>query len=311
MSNLGMYHKFFFNLQSPSIRILFCGYTENYSPPLWYHKNRISPYWRFYWGAAEGAILRFEDSTLHLDPENVVFVPPEIPFGTEAEKPFSQLYIHFDWIKGPIFSKPLIFPASEGVNLLGSARIWHNYSRDLAAIYMYRILFCFLAEVLKFQPENQRKIDQRIQYAMSLFDDIKKNWHPEAVAKELSISYYHFMDLFKRQVGVSPGHYRTTRRMQYARCLLAKKELTIKEIADKTGFGNQFHFSKVFRQFFKQSPSACRKEILKNHAHTDPLSFHRSVSGTALREQILPSVLRGAASYGGNHHECARSGDCN
>ena len=129
---------------------------------------------------------------------------------------------------------------------------------------MYRILFCYLAEILKLQPERQKKIDPRIRRAVRLLDDRKKNWHPAEIARELSMSYYHFMDLFRRQVGIPPGRYRMVRRMNYARHLLTRDDLAIKEIAHLAGFASPFQFSKTFRQFFRQSPSTCRKIILRN-----------------------------------------------
>ena len=256
-----MIHDYLYNLQNPSVSILFCGYSENFPPALWYHPNRISPFWRFYWGASEGAVLNFTDRSVPLTPRTVVFVPPGIPFETKAETAFSQLYIHFEWSDGPKFFEPLIFPAEEERALLESSPVWHKEegTRKLVAMYMYRILFCYLAEILKLQPEHQKTIDPRIQRAIRLLDDRKRDWHPAEIARELSMSYYHFMDLFRQQVGIPPGRYRMVRRMNYARFLLSGNNLAIKEIASMTGFVSPFHFSKTFKQFFKISPSACRK----------------------------------------------------
>lgn len=277
MSNIGMLHNYFFDLQNPSVHILFCGYAENFPPAVWYHPDRISPYWRFYWGASEGAILNFADRRVPLDRRTVVFVPPETPFETRAESVFSQLYIHFDWTGAPLFAGPLIFPASEERTLLETSAVWHKGSRDLVAMCMYRILFCYLAEILKLQPERQKKIDPRIRRAIRLLDDREKNWHPAEIAEELSMSYYHFMDLFRRQVGIPPGRYRMVRRMNYAHHLLTRDDLAIKEIAHLAGFASPFQFSKTFRQFFRQSPSTCRKIMLRD----------RRTSGALLAEAEL------------------------
>ena len=266
MSNIGISHDYFFNLQNPAVRILFCGYAENMPPSLWYHPNRISPFWRFYWGASEGAALNFADRRVPLTPQTVVLVPPELPFETKAEAAFSQLYIHFGWNIGSLFSEPLIFPATEERALLESSAIWHKSSRDLVAMCMYRILFCYLTEILKLEPERRKTVDPRILRAVRMLDDRKKDWHPAEIARELSMSYYHFMDLFRRQVGLPPGRYRMIRRMNYAHYLLAGNELAIKEIANLTGFASPFQFSKAFKQFFKLSPSACRKTMLRNFA---------------------------------------------
>lgn len=45
-------------------------------------------------------------------------------------------------------------------------------------------------------------------------------------------------------------------KMQYAKeCLDGIPQITIKELSDRLGFANQFHFSKVYKRFFKVSPS--------------------------------------------------------
>ena len=284
MPDFGIIHDYFYNLQNPAVRILFCGYSENFPPALWFHPNRISPFWRFYWGASEGAVLIFADRRVPLDPQTVVFVPPEIPFETKAEAPFSQLYIHFDWSSGPLFSEPLFFSAAEERALLESSPDWHKKARDLVAMNMYRILFCYLAEVLKLQPEHQKKTDPRIRRAIQLLDSRKKDWHPAEIAKELSMSYYHFMDLFRRQVGIPPGRYRMIRRMNYAHYLLARNDLAIKEIASMTGFVSPFQFSKTFKQFFKQSPSTCRRAMLQNF----PLSGSAVTEYDGAKQEKLP-----------------------
>lgn len=46
--------------------------------------------------------------------------------------------------------------------------------------------------------------------------------------------------------------------------LLTRDDLTIKEIAHLAGFASPFQFSKTFKQFFRQSPSTCRKIMLRN-----------------------------------------------
>ena len=245
----------------PPVRILLCGYAENFPPSVWYHPNRISPFWRLYWGASEGATLCFADRRLHLDAQSVVFIPPNIPFGTEAEKPFSQLFIHFDWNGGPAFSEPLIFSAAEERELLHSAQSWYETPEESVALHMHALLFRCLTRVLSVPAAGEKKIDPRIEQAISLLDDWDRNLSLAEIARMISMSYYHFMETFRKQVGLPPGQYRMTQRMNFAQFLLHDAELPIEEIAWKTGFANRFHFSKAFKHFFNLSPGAYRKSL--------------------------------------------------
>ena len=259
MSEIGKINRFFRNLPQPSVKLLYCGYAENYSPGFWYHPNRMSPFWRFYWGATDGANLVFSNCRLALDSQSVVFVPPDIPFGTEADKPFSQLFIHFDWAGGPSLSEPVIFPAAEEWNLLHSSQTWYETSSESVAQHMYSLLFRYLPRFRELESKRSKKVDSRIERALLLLDTAERDISLMEIAKEISMSYYHFLDTFKKQVGIPPGQYKMTQRMNYAQFLLLSTDEPIKDIARKTGFTNRFHFSKTFKLFFKQSPGEYRK----------------------------------------------------
>ena len=257
--------------EAPGIRILMCGYVEKMNPHAWLHPNRISPFWRFYWGAEEGARLQFRDREVLLEPQTVVFVPPETAFATEAVKPFSQLYIHFEWAGEKPLREPVALPAAEEQELLNSIRNWYETEPDAVSLRMYALLFHYLIR-LQNLPLQTKKIDQRIRKAVRLIDDLERNLSFAEIAREVSMSYYHFMETFKRQLGITPGQYKMAQRMSLAQHLLRTEDLTIEEIAFKTGFSNRFHFSKVFRQFFKLPPAACRKNM--NNADPGEMSRH-------------------------------------
>lgn len=260
MSKIGKINHFLRDLAHPEVNIIYCGYAEDFSPDYWYHPNRISPFWRFYWGASEGAYLIFPDRKLELESQFVVFVPPDLPFETRAEKPFSQLFMHFDWPAGPALAEPVIFSSADELNLLQSSRNWYETETESVALHMYSLLFRYLPRLLELKPQRTKKFDPRIERALRLLDDAKQDLSLTEIAKEVSMSYYHFLDTFKKQVGVAPGHYRMTQRMNYGQFLLLHTDRLIEEIAQETGFTNRFHFSKAFKQFFKQPPGEYRKK---------------------------------------------------
>jgi len=259
MSKVGKINHFLQNLAHPGVDIIFCGYAESYSPDYWYHPNRISPVWRFYWGATEGADLIFPDRKLELNPQFVVFVPPDIPFETRAEKPFSQLFMHFDWPAGPALAEPVSFSSADELDFLQKSRKWYETEMESVSLHMYSLLFRYLPRLRELEPRRPKKFDPRIERALRLLDDAKMDLPLTEIAKEVSMSYYHFLDTFKKQVGVAPGHYRMTQRMNYGQFLLLHTDRPIEEIAQETGFTNRFHFSKAFKLFFKQPPGEYRR----------------------------------------------------
>ena len=58
----------------------------------------------------------------------------------------------------------------------------------------------------------------------------------------------------------SPVRAFTRYRMEEARGLLARDDLSIKEISARLGFQNQFHFSRLYRKVFGRAPSAARQQ---------------------------------------------------
>ncbi len=259
MSKVGEINRFFWEMPHPGVDIIFCGYAENFSPDYWYHPNRISPFWRFYWGASDGADLIFMDHRLKLDPQYVVFVPPDIPFETRAENPFSQLFMHFKWPDGPALDEPVLFSSEDELKFLQSSRSWYQTEVDSVSMHMYSLLFRYLPRLRDLAPRRTKKIDPRIERALRMLDDAKQDLPLREIAKEVSMSYYHFLDTFKKQVGVTPGHYRMTQRMNYGQFLLLHTDRPVEDIAQETGFTNRFHFSKAFKQFFKQPPGEYRR----------------------------------------------------
>jgi AraC family transcriptional regulator len=81
------------------------------------------------------------------------------------------------------------------------------------------------------------------------------------VAEEVGMSYYHFSRSFKQSIGLSPINYITRQRIERAKRLLAETELPISEIALRTGFSSQSHFTTSFRKLAGVTPSSFRREM--------------------------------------------------
>jgi AraC family transcriptional regulator len=79
-----------------------------------------------------------------------------------------------------------------------------------------------------------------------------------AVADEVGMSYFHFSRAFKQSMGVSPNVYTTEQRIERAKKLLSGTELPLAEIALRTGFASQSHFTTTFRKLVWATPKAFR-----------------------------------------------------
>lgn len=78
------------------------------------------------------------------------------------------------------------------------------------------------------------------------------------VAASASLSQYHFLRLFKRQIGMTPHAYIQHLRLQHAALLLSRSNETISEIASHLGFSSPGHFTDSFRRQYGLTPSQYR-----------------------------------------------------
>jgi AraC-like DNA-binding protein len=70
------------------------------------------------------------------------------------------------------------------------------------------------------------------------------------------LSVFHFARQFKQSAGITPHHYLVERRVERAREMLARTDLSLSEIA--TGFSDQSHFARHFGQMLGMTPGQFR-----------------------------------------------------
>ena len=83
------------------------------------------------------------------------------------------------------------------------------------------------------------------------------------VIKQVNISYYYFIKLFKKAVGMSFSDYVNFKRIKRAEQLILTEERSIADIAESVGIPNAGHFYDMFRRFNGCSPKQF-KDMLRD-----------------------------------------------
>ena len=81
----------------------------------------------------------------------------------------------------------------------------------------------------------------------------------DSLAKKFNISEAYFTRLFKNAIFISPIKYINNVKMAEAKRMLMNESYSIKEIASRLMYQDQFYFSKQFHQFTGQTPSEYRR----------------------------------------------------
>ncbi len=91
---------------------------------------------------------------------------------------------------------------------------------------------------------------------------LNENFREEISIQQLadlcSINPNYASQLFSRELGETYTSYLTKLRIGYAAKLLRQTNLTVTQIADKTGYKDYFYFAKVFKKYMGVTPSAYR-----------------------------------------------------
>lgn len=111
-------------------------------------------------------------------------------------------------------------------------------------------------------PVWQEKFDAIIE---KISGNLEQHLSVKSLAKESGMSISHFQRMFMKIIGIRPGQYILQQRLNAACRLLEETDLGITEIALNTGFCDQSHLTKMFKQERKTTPGEYRR-IHRIHA---------------------------------------------
>jgi len=87
---------------------------------------------------------------------------------------------------------------------------------------------------------------------------LEENIGVQVLASTAGLSMCHFARAFKRSEGVTPHNYLVQCRVRRAKDLLAATDLPLSEIALASGFSDQSHCARRFREHVGVTPSSYR-----------------------------------------------------
>ncbi|HEX2330708.1 MAG TPA: AraC family transcriptional regulator [Candidatus Angelobacter sp.] len=103
-----------------------------------------------------------------------------------------------------------------------------------------------------------------------LASEYQSNLQLEHAAREACLSPFHFHRLFRTAFGQTPHDFVTRIRMDRARHLLARGEMTVTEVCMDVGYSSLGSFSHKFLTLVGQTPSAYQRHIRRTFGYSGP-----------------------------------------
>jgi AraC-like DNA-binding protein len=122
----------------------------------------------------------------------------------------------------------------------------------------------WMTQLRRVLSESERPVSRfkRLQAALSYIqDNIANSVALPALAATADLSVGHFTAEFKSYFGKSPIDYVLDFRLNRASYLLQDLQLSVSEIAARTGFNDPFYFSKQFKKKYRVSPTQFRRTL--------------------------------------------------
>lgn len=203
-----------------------------------------SPAGRFY--ATEGDALIYPASVVHEEwsdpkhPLRSIFLGFTCP-GLHG-MPVTKISIRRDWIR--------------------EMAAWLHADRDAsspaARAQRDAIVQVILTECLRnMGPEDQPMVTRVRQHIRK---HIAEPLSLERLAGVCGLSKFHFLRKYRAATGRSPMEDVRAIRAEYARELILGTSLPLKEIAPRTGLGDEYSLSRMFRKLFRTTPGQYRRQ---------------------------------------------------
>ena len=101
----------------------------------------------------------------------------------------------------------------------------------------------------------------RLQKALDFMDrQFLENPPLREIAAQVHMAPNYFHRIFRNTFGITPFEYMLNKRMSVARELLGFSSMTVREVAERAGYEDEFYFSKIFKKQSGFSPAQFRHQ---------------------------------------------------
>lgn len=138
-------------------------------------------------------------------------------------------------------------------SLVDEFRLKLPYYEHTCSAYLLNILSLIGRKIQHVDTENKNTRMREI--CLKMQSQYYENLSISSYADSCNLSESRFSHLFKEEIGCSPIHYLINIKIEKAKELLIKTDLTVSQISEAVGMRNQNYFSRIFKKQTSQSPT--------------------------------------------------------
>lgn len=254
----------------------------------WNWNNVRSPFARLYYVTEGSAMVSLPSGRVSLRPGHLYFIPPFTLHSDICDGPFVHYYIHlyeepdsdvhvFEEMDFPVeiegnetdgllfrrlceMNPEMRLPQSNPVSYDNSPTLIETVRKSKVRTFAERvesrgIIYMLLSRFLSEATPKVQLADNRIQHTVN---HIRKNLRAHIDVDELAqmacMSKDHYIRVFKREMGETPMHYITMRKIECAEMMLSTEDMSVKSIAASLGFVEHSYFNRIFKKIVGQTP---------------------------------------------------------
>ena len=114
-------------------------------------------------------------------------------------------------------------------------------------------------QAIKVNSPAPEGLDERVRQVLEIVE-LGTPCTIRSLARQLKLTHFHLLHLFKQQVGMPLGRVLTKQRLCRAASLLAQSNIRIKEVAYQVGYEHTSSFARAFQRQFGMTPQCYREQ---------------------------------------------------
>jgi len=199
-------------------------------------------------------------TTLNATLGDVLLYPARVSHAewSDAAAPVETLFFSFT-VTG--LSKRVLIKTQDHAGRILQMSRWLYEERNSSDPYVQEERQLFFKAIVAeyFRTLSHREDPVVIQTRQYIHDHIAEPLALDSLACQAGVSKYHFLRTYKALTGRTPMEDVRSIRANAARTLILSTALPLKDIAPRTGLGNEYAMSRIFRRYFNMPPGAWRR----------------------------------------------------